>query len=250
VATASKGSRFQIVVDEKEVYTYTVPASGLTDSMVNLLIGHIPLTAGQHTLKLRLAEGTLEVESLTFEPSNPTELTYENPMTEINEKGWNYIGNWKIIDGAHTARMGDTAFAYAGDDRLTDFTLEVDVAMTEEATIYDAGIMLRAKHHVSSAAMDESFCGYYLSLRNDQVTLSRYNYGAENLDLVGVDWLQGEYHRIKVVMKNNRIQVYIDDMDTPAMDYYDANAFLAGQVALCSNKAGCSFKNFRIETQS
>lgn len=250
VATASKGSRFQIVVDDKEVYTYTVPASGLTDSMVNLLIGHIPLTAGQHTLKLRLAEGTLEVASLTFEPSNPTELTYENPMTEINEKGWNYIGNWKIIDGAHTARMGDTAFAYAGDDRLTDFTLEVDVAMTEEATIYDAGIMLRAKHHVSSAAMDESFCGYYLSLRNDQVTLSRYNYGAENLDLVGVDWLQGEYHRIKVVMKNNRIQVYIDDMDTPAMDYYDANAFLAGQVALCSNKAGCSFRNFRIETQS
>ena len=250
VSAASKGARFQIIVDSKEVYTYTVPASGLSDTMVNLLMGHIPLSEGQHTLKVRLVEGTLEVASFTFEPSNPTELTYENPMTEINEQGWNYIGNWKIIDEAHTARMGDTAFAYAGDDRLTDFTLEVEVAMTEEATIYDAGIMLRAKHHVSSAAMDESFCGYYLSLRNDQVTLSRYNYGAENLDLVGVDWMQGEYHKIKVTMENNRIRVYIDDMDTPAIDYYDANAFLAGQVALCSNKAGCSFRNFRIETQS
>ncbi len=250
ISAASKGARFQVIVDNKDVYTYTVPKSGLSDTMVNLLMGHIPLSAGQHTLKVRLAEGKMEVASFTFEPSNPTELTYENALNEINEQGWNYIGNWKIIDDAHTARMGDTAFAYAGDDRLTDFTVEVDVAMTEEATIYDAGIMLRAKHHVSSASIDENFCGYYLSLRNDQVTLSRYNYGAENLDLVGVDWLQGEFHTVKVEMKNNRIIVYIDDMDTPVIDYYDANAFLSGQVALCSNKAGCSFKNFKIETQS
>lgn len=250
VTSASKGARFQVIVDEKEVYTYTVPQSGLSDTMASLLMGHLPLTAGQHTLKVRLVEGKMEVASFSFEPSNPTELTYENALNEINEQGWDYIGNWKIIDDAHTARMGDTAFAYAGDDRLTDFTVEVEVAMTEEATIYDAGIMLRAKHHVPSASIDENFCGYYLSLRNDQVTLSRYNYGAENLDLVSVDWLQGEYHKVKVVMKNNRIRVYIDDMDTPAMDYYDANAFLSGQVALCSNKAGCSFKNFKIQTES
>lgn len=250
VSSASKGARFQVIVDEKEVYTYTVPQSGLSDTMASLLMGHLPLTAGQHTLKVRLVEGKMEVASFSFEPSNPTELTYENALNEINEQGWDYIGNWKIIDDAHTARMGDTAFAYAGDDRLTDFTVEVEVAMTEEATIYDAGIMLRAKHHVPSASIDENFCGYYLSLRNDQVTLSRYNYGAENLDLVSVDWLQGEYHKVKVVMKNNRIRVYIDDMDTPAMDYYDANAFLSGQVALCSNKAGCSFKNFKIQTES
>ena len=121
--------------------------------------------------------------------------------------------------------------------------------MTEDATIYDAGLLLRAKHHVLNAGMDESFCGYYLSLRNDQVTLSRYNYGAENLDLVSVDWLKGEYHKVKVTMNNNHILVYLDDMDTPAMEYYDSRAFLYGQVALCSNKAGCAFRNFRIETQ-
>ena len=121
--------------------------------------------------------------------------------------------------------------------------------MTEEATIYDAGILLRAKDHVLNSGVEESFRGYYLSLRNDQVTLSRYNYGAENLDLVGVDWLQGEYHKIKVTMENNHILVYVDDMDVPVIEYYDANAYLAGQVALCSNKAGCAFKNFKIKTQ-
>ena len=50
-------------------------------------------------------------------------------------------------------------------------------------------------------------------------------------------------------MKNNRILVYIDDMDNPVIDYYDSSAFLYGQVALCSNKAGCSFRNFKIETE-
>lgn len=249
ISTASEGSRFQIVVDSKDVYTYTVPSSGLSEEMVNLLLGYIPLTAGEHTLKLRLAEGSLELSSLTFEPANPTEMTYENAMDEINEKGWSYIGNWKIIDGAHTARSGDVAYAYAGDDELTNFTMEVEVAMTEDATIYDAGILLRARHHVITSSMDESFCGYYLSLRNDQVTLSRYNYGAENLDLVGVDWFKGEYHKVKVTINNNHILVYLDDMDVPAMEYYDADAFLYGQVALCSNKAGCAFRNFKIETQ-
>lgn len=248
ISTASEGARFQIIVDSKEVYTYTVPSSGLSDEMVNLTLGYIPLSAGEHTLKLRLAEGTMEVASFTFEPANPTQLTYENDMTEINEKGWSYIGNWKIIDGVHTARSGDVAYAYAGDEKLSDFTVEVEVAMTEEATIYDAGIMLRAKHHVLNSGVEESFCGYYLSLRNDQVTLSRYNYGAESLDLVGVDWLQGEFHKIKVTMENNHILVYVDDMDVPVMDYYDSNAFLYGQVALCSNKAGCAFKNFKITT--
>ena len=249
ISAASTGARFQIIVDSKDIYTYTIPSAGVTDEMVNLMLGHIPLTAGMHTLKFRLAEGAMEVASFTFEPANPTKLTYENDLTEINEMGWSYIGNWKIIDGAHTARSGDVAYAYAGDEKLTDFTLEVEVAMTEEATIYDAGILFRAKDHVLNSGVEESFCGYYLSLRNDQVTLSRYNYGAENLDLVGVEWLQGEYHKIRITAENNHILIYVDDMETPVMDYYDSNAFLYGQVALCSNKAGCSFKNFKITTK-
>ena len=250
ISTASAGARFQVVVDDQDIYSYTVPQSGISEGFVNLLLGHLPLSAGEHTLKIRLMEGQMEVTSFTLEPTNPTELSYENPLTQINEQGWSYIGNWKIIDSAHVARSGDRAYAYAGDDKLTDFTVEVEVAMTEDATIYDAGILLRAKNHVLTGNMDESFCGYYLSLRNDQVTLSRYNYGAENLDLVGVDWMKGEYHKVKVTLQNNHILVYLDDMDNPAIDYYDADAFLYGQVALCSNKAGCSFRNFKIQTEA
>lgn len=246
ISTNSAGAKLQIIVDSKDIYTFTVPSSGLTDEFVNLMLGQFPLTTGEHTLKIRLLDGKLEMTQLKLEATNPTELVYENDMSQLNETGWSYIGNWKIVDGAHSARSGDTAYTYAGDERMTDFTVEVEVAMTEENTIYDAGIMLRAKDHVLGAGVDESFRGYYLSIRNDQITLNRYNYGAETLDLMSVEWKENEFHKIKVIMENNHILVYVDDMETPAIDYYDSNAFLAGQVALCANKAGCAFKNFKI----
>ena len=248
IHTASAGAKFQIIVDSKDVYTFTVPSSGLTDEFVNLMLGQFPLTEGNHTLKLRLLSGKMEMTQFLLEPTNPTELKYENALNEINEKGWSYIGNWKIIDGAHVARSGDTAYAYAGDARMTDFAVEVEVAMTEEATIYDAGILLRAQDHVLGAGVDESMRGYYLSIRNDQITLNRYNYGSETLDLMSVEWQKNEFHKIKVTVKNNHILVYVDDMENPAIDHYDSNAFLTGQIALCSNKAGCAFKNIAIQT--
>lgn len=250
ISTASAGARFQLIVDNEKVYTFTVPASGLDNGFAQLMLGQIPLTKGNHTLKLRLLQGKMEMTAIRIEPTNPSALSYENALNEINEKGWSYVGNWKIQNEAHTARPGDTAYAYAGDDRMTDFTLEVEVAMTEEASIYDAGILLRAKNHVLNAGVDESFCGYYLSIRNDQITLSRYQYGAQILDLMGVSWQKDEYHKIRIVAENNRITVYVDDMDAPAMDIYDDDAFLSGQVGLCTNKAGCSFRNFKLVAES
>lgn len=251
VTAESAGAKIQVIVDEKDIYTFTVPEVGNADAeYVNLMLGQVPLTAGNHTLKIRLCDGLLQVLTFEMQPTNPSKISYENAMDEMNEKGWSYVGNWKIVEGAHTARSGDTAFAYAGDDKMTDFSIEVDVALQEEASMYDGGILLRAKNHsVASAQVAESLQGYYLAVRNDQITLNRYNYGMETLDFVSVDLVKGEYHTIKVEMKNNHICVYMDDMDAPIMDYYDSNAFLSGQIALCSYKAGIAFKNLKIETQ-
>ncbi len=251
VTSASAGARLQVIVDEKDIYTFTVPEAGDVEAeYVKLMLGEFPLTAGNHTLKIRLCQGRLEVQTFEMQPTNPSRITYENGMDEMNEKGWSYVGNWKIVDGAHTTRSGDTAFAYAGDDKMTDFSLEVEVALLEEASMYDGGLLLRAKNHsISSAQVAESLQGYYLAIRNDQITLNRYNYGMETLDLVSADLIKGEYYKIKVIMKNNHISVYVDDMETPAMDYYDSNAFLSGQIALCSYKAGIGFRNVKIETE-
>lgn len=252
VTAESAGAKIQVIVDEKDIYTFTVPETGNEDvEYVRVMLGELPLTAGNHTLKIRLCDGKLQVQTFEMQSTNPTKITYENKMNEINEKGWSYVGNWKVTDEAHTTRSGDTAFAYAGDDKMTDFSLELDVALLEEASMYDGGILFHATNHsMASAQVAESLQGYYLAVRNDQITLNRYNYGVETLDFVGVDFSKDEYHKIKIEMKNNHICVYMDDMDTPVMDYYDASAFLSGQIALCSYKAGIAFKNLKITSLS
>lgn len=246
----SAGARFQVIVDEKDIYTFTVPETGLEEGEFgNVMLGRLPLAEGNHTLKLRLVEGKLEATQFTLEPTAPAPISTDNATTGIDEKSWSYVGEWMLVDDAHAVRAGDMAFAYAGDERMTDFTIELETAMTEDAADYDARIMLRIKNHSLSAG-DEAFQGYYLSIGNDRITLNRCNYGGKELDLIEVDFRKDVYHRIRVEMRNNRIRVYVDDMDAPAIDYCDADAFLAGQLILCSNKAGVSFKNVKVQTAS
>lgn len=251
VTTDSAGAKLQVIVDEKDIYTFTVPEAGdVEDEYAKLMLGEIPLTAGNHTLKIRLCSGKLQVQVFDIQPTNPTEVTYENAMDQLINEGWSYTGNWKTKDGAHIVKAGVDAFAYAGDDKMTDFSMEVDVALLEDDTIYDGGILFHAKNHSThESQVAESLQGYYLAIRNDQITLNRYNYGMDTLEFVDVDLTKDEYHKVKIEMINNHILVYLDDMDTPIMDCYDSRAFLSGQIALCSYKAGIAFKNIKIETQ-
>lgn len=200
-------------------------------------------------MKIRLISGKLDIRTFDLFESNPTKLDYENKMDQINELGWSYLGNWKIKDGAHTTKSGDTAYAYTGTEKLTNFAVEVEVAVQDEDSIYDGGLLLRSKNQsIGQAQVAESLQGYYLSIRNDQIVLNKYNYGGEALDLVQVSFAKGEYHRLRAEMINNCIKIYVDDLDTPKIIYYDDDAFLSGQIALCSNKLGMSFKNLHIES--
>ena len=245
----SVGAQLQVIVDSKEIYTFTVPDAGKSDGdYVNLLLGQFMLGKGNHTLKIRLMSGEITVKQLEFMPTNPAKFDYSNKMDQINEQGWTYIGNWKTTD-AHTVKAGDTAIAFTGTEKLTDFSIEADIALGSEDSIYDAGILLRVKNHsIHASQVAESMQGYYLAIRNDQVTLNKYNYGGQALDLVNTALKKDEYHRFKAVLSNNRIQIFIDDMDMPKIDYYDSMAFLSGQTGIFANKAAISVKNLTIKS--
>jgi len=246
----SAGSQFQVVVDSRDIYTFTVPGAGnVTAEYVNLLLGQFKLESGDHTLKIRLVSGSMDILQFALTPTNPTVLNYDNPMSQINEQGWSYIGNWKIIDNAHSAKPGDIAYAYTGTEKLTDFAMEVDVAILDEDSIYDGGLLLRTKNQsIAQSQVAESLQGYYLAIRSDQIVLNKYNYGGQAVDLMNVAFAKNEYHRIRAELINNCIKIYVDDMNTPKIVYYDNEAYLSGQIALCSNKAGMSFKNVHIES--
>lgn len=250
VTADSAGSKIQVIVDQKDVYTFTVPEPGDVETeYIKLMLGHIPLSAGNHTLKIRLCSGKLQVQSFDIQQTNPSKLTYENAMDRLNDRGWSYIGNWKLKDGAHMIKSGSKAFAYLGDDKMSDFSMEVDVVLYEDMSLEDAGIFFHAKNHSTYPGQtDGALQGYSLSIRNDQLTLDRCNYGKDTMDFTGVDLKKGEYHKVKVEMINNHILIYLDDMDTPIIDCYDSSAFLSGQIVLYSHDASIGFKNLKIKT--
>lgn len=254
VTAASSGARIQVIIDSKDVYTFTVPDTGEVDEAefpyVNVMLGQFPLTKGNHTLKIRLCSGTFEVQKFEMETTNPTKITYENTLDTINEVGWVYRGNWDAADQAHVVlpSAGDFSYACAGDDGLTDFTLEVEVALLEKGTIYDGGIFFHATEICPPRGKMgyESMRSYYLAIRDDQISLKRLNYDEETIDFMSADFAMNEYHKIKIQMKNNYICVYLDDMDKPVIEYYDPSAFLTGQVVLGSYGTKMGFKNLRI----
>ena len=94
--------------------------------------------------------------------------------------------------------------------------------------------------------VEESFQGYFLSITRDQIALERCNYSTETVSVGEGDFPVGEYKSVKIEMKNHHILVYFDDMTEPVIDYYDYNAFLSGQIALCSFGAKIGFKNIKI----
>ena len=253
VTASSAGAKVQIIIDESEIYTFTVPETGTAEEeYVNVMLGQVPLTQGNHTMKIRLCSGTLEIHTLDMVLTNPTELTYESALNEIDGVGWIYRGLWEVKEDALTAipSNAEPMYAFAGDDKMTDFSMQVDMAVLEDGTMYEGGIFFHVDEICAYRwSYAEGMQGYFLGFRNDQVTLYRYNYQAtETLDFAKVDFENGEYHTIGITMKNNHIVICIDDMDTPVIDYYDADAFLSGQIMLGSNGTALGYKNIKIQT--
>ena len=62
LGAADAGTTFQVIVDSKDIYEITVPAEGMTEQ----LLAQLELTAGNHTLKVRLRQGSLQVSSFTL----------------------------------------------------------------------------------------------------------------------------------------------------------------------------------------
>jgi len=63
--SANAGAKLEIVVDGAAIYEFTVPASEET-GMTQLVLGQLPLTAGNHTLKIRLLDGSVQVKNFAL----------------------------------------------------------------------------------------------------------------------------------------------------------------------------------------
>ncbi len=251
VTASSVGAQIQVIVDSSDIYTFTVPETGTDYSTyVKVMLGQIPLTAGKHTMKIRLVSGYFEAQTFELKQTNPIAVDYEDALSEIRRDLYSYEGTWAIEDDTHVATGQSSSYpAYVCvGDTLTDFTLEVEAAVKDLLSDGYGGIRFHVTELCPSRKSENvyAFQGYYLTINGSQLQLMRCNYDELILDTVAVDFNQDEYHKFKITMENNHIQVYLDDAKEAIIDVYDYNAFLTGQVVLTAQGMEIGFKNLKI----
>lgn len=251
VTASSAGTQIQVIIDATDIYTITVPETGTDEaSFINVMLSQFWLSEGNHTLKIRLVSGCLEVQTFELEQTNPIKVDYEDALNEIRHDLYSYDGDWAIADEAHVAAGESSrypAYMCIG-GTLTDCNIEVEVAVKDLLSGAFGGIRFRADEicPTRTGENDYAFQGYYLTISGTQLQLMRCNYDELILDTVRVDFNQDEYHKFRISAVNNHIQIYLDDNKEAIMDVYDHNAFLSGQVVLIAQGMEIGFKNLKI----
>jgi len=157
-------------------------------------------------------------------------------------------GDWVIDEGA--LRQCDKDPYFAGQSivlmyRYSDFVMEVDVKInsTDDPNRW-AGLVLRMQNKFDMF----SNSGYLIYLRqNGELGLYTQPDGTVASDPEAVEDTS-VFHRLKVEIELYTIKVYVDD--ALKLEWTDPNRrYPAGFVSLQTNKADCSFDNFRIKTR-
>lgn len=160
------------------------------------------------------ADGTIE----------PVTMRVRDNFADGDSLGWKtYGGSWSADDGSY--RAGGSAGGKALlDTDFTDFTYDADVTVapgeSEGEGGGDAGLVFRAARPTVGV---DSYAGYYAGIGPaGEVVLGRADDGVWTpLESAQLPLPTGSDHHLRVTAVGSRIEVYVDDMVTPAMSVTD-----------------------------
>ena len=136
--------------------------------------------------------------------------------------------------------------AYDG-NRLeyADFVLETDFRIGDPTNTYNAGLIIRGALGEGDVARGNAYgIGFNPNTGHVHIFQSAYH-GSIMSAYAGIT--RHEWHSVKVVAHNRRIEVFIDDFITPVLVYNSTNEQrLSGRVGVYTIYAGAWFSNFRI----
>lgn len=247
---ACAGSVLEIITDSKTVYTMPLPTEikGNGD-YINIYIGAIRLESGNHTVKIRVKEGSFEAITLTFNSDAEALGSFEDALTKnitriLKVKSGSYTTSEK---GVKTSAAGETLLTF-GNTGAANYETEVDITLPSGNA--SGGIIIRAGNYDvrEYSGSDYNFTGYYISLSGGKLTLYRYNWNVCD-ELASVIRDENKNRLIepeatihlKIVANQNNIKVYCNGF--PAINAYDDSAFLSGYIGLYSKGASLTFKN-------
>jgi len=216
---------------------------------VKIPLGTISLKAGMHQLALRLAGGeNLEILSVEIYGEDSSALPAEYDLT-----GWHRDmkvyghGSFSFDEkGMGNADREDMKMT-VGSRTWTDYIIDVEVTPGRFG-MGRSGLLFRASNesyhpHQNNNALQ----GYFAGMDSDGIFLKRMNYeDTKEIAKVPFKAAEGVTYSMRVEARGNSIKVYVNDMDSPVIEYCDPDPFLFGRVGVWSFKDVAVYKNLKI----
>ncbi|MCQ2742551.1 MAG: family 43 glycosylhydrolase [Bacilli bacterium] len=199
-----------------------------------------------------LSKANLDLASFRLVPVSETAPMFESPLESFEGKGISYLTDFIVEDDFELQKSvqtyeGVNNFAYVGDDTITDFRMQIKVAISSLPNPNSAILLgFRCGNYCSSSADPSgSMTGYVLAIGPSKMTLRRSNYG-EDVTLASVDRTLStkEYFVFEIAAIGNTISVYKDD--TRLMEVTDPFAISSGHLGFGTTDASVFFHDLVV----
>ncbi|ULL15160.1 glycoside hydrolase [Paenibacillus sp. H1-7] len=231
LATGMEGSQVRLWLDDQNDLTgiIDIPNTGGFHVWKTVSKDGITLPAGRHTIKVEIVTGEFDFYSFRFhnDPTVPKQGVYKS-----SPKGY--------------------PKSVLGDRRWSDYIVESDIQLGGATPAGgSAGIIFRVNNPADGTEYnqnrDDFFQGYYAYLTPEGVFLGKFNYNFQLLAKAERAGMAGKMQHLKVVASGTRIQVYVDGIDSPVIDYTDRSgtAFTQGRVGVRSFNSESMIDNFK-----
>lgn len=241
------GKNIGLQIDEASKLKVKVPKISTDAKYVEIRLTELKLPKGVHRLKLYNLGSSLRFQNFSlFETTNNTP-NFEDDLASFVLKGAYYVNAWKLKDDGHYAVEGNRQLMYFGDDKFTDLAFSVDIKLIGSTQTRTAGVVLRAKNPAFSVYDSyESIQAYYVGFNNHKLFIHKYNYNMSEYDLnsQAISFESDKNYNLKVVVKGNLLEVYIDD--ELIMNYYDNAPFMSGRIGFYTEGASAVYTNLKI----
>jgi len=228
-----------------------LPSSGSQYNYNTFTVKNLNLPAGYQTLKIETVSGNFNFYEMRFEEADDSVVTLSDTFDTAFSPDWNYSdGSWNVVSGeADINGYGKTTIGNTG---WTDYTVQADVTYYDN---FNGGLIFRVNNPALGGAGNDPALGtdylqaYFVSLSSNGVILGKHNYNWTQLaGKTGETYVTNKKYTLRVEVKGSNIKVYVDDMETPKIDYTDTRQFICGKVGLRVCSAHVRFDNFSVTT--
>lgn len=215
-------------------------------------IKELALLRGVQTIKIEIVTGGLNMYELNFVEAENSVTTVTDLFESTFATGWNYSdGTWTIQSGE--ALVSGYGKRTIGNTGWTDYTLQTEITYTD---VMNGGLIFRVNNPALGGAGNNStlgtdfYQGYFVTLSANNVVLGKQNYNWVQLATGSGSFVLNKKYSLKVIVSGANIKVFVDNMNTPLIDYNDLSPFVSGKVGLRSFNSNIRFDNFSVSTKN